>query len=83
MNEGIYDTAALQVEVARLYEELAKANGACADMASELRGLVDMYEELEAKCIGLQNELEWQTARADDYQRQVIESLAKFGGRPS
>ena len=77
MNEGAHETGALQCEVARLYEELAKANGACADMARELHGLVLMNEELEAKCTELQNKLELQTAKADNYRRQAVRLLAK------
>lgn len=34
-------------EIARLHEELAKANGACADMARELGGLLVQIEALE------------------------------------
>lgn len=74
MNEGIYDTAALQVEVARLYEELAKANAACADMACELRGLVDQLERVEHQRDRMQARLE-ATEHKLDQQLHINQQL--------
>ena len=51
-------TGELRTEVARLHEELAKANGACADMARELHRMLDYQEEVEHQRDRLQAQCE-------------------------
>lgn len=56
-HEGLA-TADLLREIARLHEELAKANGSCYDMASELKGLLTQLQEVEWQRDRLQVTLE-------------------------
>lgn len=59
-------------DVARLHEELAKANGACADMALELNDLINTVNQQDALISQLQNELHDQRLLNDRLMDPII-----------
>lgn len=71
-NAAKMQAAARASEVSRLHEELAKANGACADMALELLDLLRQVEAVEADRNALQ-------ARCEQMEARIFQLLNRSG----